>query len=107
MWSLTFARPGEELELPTTANKNNQGVEVVVMPSSVVAVARFSDASVEPVVKKATKELRNACERDGLNISTSLGESVQFCQYDAIFSMGKRRGEVWIPLDDNNNPWCK
>ena len=101
MWPLTFARPGQKFEIP---NKEGRGVEVIVMPSTVVAVARFSDASVEPVVKKATNLLRNACERDGLKVSASLGDALQFCQYDAIFSMGKRRGEVWIPLDEDN-PW--
>ncbi|GAX18963.1 hypothetical protein FisN_8Hh183 [Fistulifera solaris] len=102
MWPLTFARPGQTFEVPPTNNREGRGVEMVVMPSSVVAVARFSDASVEPVVRKATNLLRNACERDGLKLTRS--EALQFCQYDAIFSMGKRRGEVWIPLDDDN-PW--
>lgn len=104
MWPLTFARPGQTFEIPTTTNREGRGVEVVVMPSSVVAVARFSDASVEPVVKKSTNMLRNSCERDGLKVSASMGDVLQFCQYDAIFSMGKRRGEVWIPLADDN-PW--
>lgn len=104
MWPLTFAQPGQDLELPTTATKEERGVEVVSMESSEVAVARFSDASVEPVVRKATNELRNACKRDGLKTAAAVGETLQFCQYDAIFSMGRRRGEVWIPLD-NDNPW--
>jgi hypothetical protein len=102
MWPLTFAQPGKTFAVPTTTNREGRGVEVVVMPSSVVAVARFSDASVEPVVRKATNLLRNACERDGLK--PSMSKALQFCQYDAIFSMGKRRGEVWISLDDDN-PW--
>lgn len=74
------------------------------IPSAVVvAVACFSDAAanVEPVVRKATKALHQAaCQRrDGLDTSGK-NDLLQFCQYDAIFSMDKCRGEVWL-----HHPW--
>jgi hypothetical protein len=60
------------------------------------------DASMEPVVRKADKELRELLARDGL---APAGDALQFAQYDAIFSMGRRRGEVWIDLADDGHPW--
>jgi hypothetical protein len=30
---------------------------------------------------------------------------LQFAQYDAVYTMGKRRGEVWIELKDGSHPW--
>jgi hypothetical protein len=59
----------------------------------------------EPVVRKADRELRELLERDGLVSSRDSEELVRFAQYDAIFSMGKRRGEVWIDLADGGHPF--
>ncbi len=58
----------------------------------------------EPVVRKADRELREFLMRDGLAPADGTEDLVQFAQYDAIFSMGRRRGEVWIDLADDN-PW--
>jgi hypothetical protein len=44
-------------------------------------------------------------QRDGLDASLESEDRVQFAQYDAIFSLGKRCGEVWIPLADGGHPW--
>lgn len=79
-----------------------------MVPERVVAIGTFSDASVEPVVRKANQALLASLERDGLKPKDDDDDddnSVTFAQYDAIYSMGKRRGEVWLTLDDNNNPW--
>lgn len=59
----------------------------------------------EPVVRKADRELRECLKRDGLVPSENSEDLVQFAQYDAIFSMGRRRGEVWIDLVDGGHPW--
>ena len=64
-----------------------------------------SDASMEPVVRKADRELRELLERDGLAPAENTENMVRFAQYDAIFSMGKRRGEVWIDLSDDGHPF--
>lgn len=100
MWPLSYDIPGKESVAPTSMPSGS--IDIVSLPSAVVAVRRFSDASVEPVVRRTLAELRNACERDGLDLQNT-GDIV-FCQYDAIFSMGKRRGEVWIPLSAAH-PW--
>mmetsp|Transcript_3892 Transcript_3892/g.7491 ORF Transcript_3892/g.7491 Transcript_3892/m.7491 type:complete len:453 (+) Transcript_3892:62-1420(+) len=112
MWPLTFARPGEmEPAVPQEAtDKAGEGqwrtMRVVHVPSKVVAVREFSDASMEPVVRKADRELRELLQRDGLRPTRESEDVVRFAQYDAIFSMGKRRGEVWIDLgDDGGHPF--
>jgi hypothetical protein len=42
-------------------------------------------------IRKAARELRTACQRDGLALEEK-DDAVHFCQYDVILSMGKRRG---------------
>lgn len=103
MWPLTFCGPGDaEPPAPSLKDNASDEVQVVNLPSQVVAVGKYADASVEPVVRKAAAELQAACRRDGLGILDD-DDVLRFCQYDAIFSMGQRRGEVWIPLKEH--PW--
>ena len=111
-WPLVYAPPGSEsppkLRDSLTEKLKDpfwQDCEIITFPSTVVAVGSFADASVEPVVRRVDKELRHACARDGIRIAKDSASSVKFAQYDAIFSMGKRRGEVWIDLQDANHPW--
>jgi len=89
-WPLNFAAPGEAgapAPPPDAVEKAGEGqwrtCRVIEVPASIVAVREFADASMGPVVRRADRELRECLERDGL---------VRFGQYDAIFSMGKRRG---------------
>ena len=104
MWPLTYTAPGTSTATPPTLPKDSDDdATVLTLPEQVVAVARFSDASVEPVVRRADQQLRAALERDGIEFDES--NPLQFAQYDAIYSMGKRRGEVWIPLLEENHPW--
>ena len=108
-WPLNFAPPGQ-----TAAPMEQMAVEkakgqwakcdVRVLPARVVAVREFSDASMEPVVRRGDRELRASLQRDGISVPDA-SDDVQFAQYDAIFSMGKRRGEVWIDLEDGTHPW--
>ena len=111
MWPLTYAKPGEkEAPIPKDAvEKAGEGqwrtMKVVTIPESVVAVREFTDASMEPVVRKADRELRALLDRDGLKASQNSEDLVRFAQYDAIFSMGRRRGEVWIELAEDGHPW--
>ena len=117
-WPLTYATPGSDtapkpilaLEKKKKMTEGGDGgpwktCEIVAVPAKVIAVAEFSDASLEPVVRKSARQLRASLERDGLACDVD-DSSVTFAQYDAIFSMGKRRGEVWIELKDGGHPWC-
>jgi hypothetical protein len=112
MWPLRNALPGETKpkEDSKIVNKSKEpewsnNFEIITVPERVVAVGSFSDASMEPVVRKADRLLREACQRDGLQVVPGSKSSLRFAQYDAIFSMGKRRGEVWIDLADDGHPW--
>jgi hypothetical protein len=111
MWPLGYQKPGEDLiPVPAEASeKAGQGqwrtMRVEMIPNKVVAVKEFSDASMEPVVRKADRELRADLKRDGLVVDDGSEELVRFAQYDAVFSMGKRRGEVWVDLKDGGHPW--
>lgn len=111
-WPLTFAAPGQ-VSPPAVNKAVLDRVKdplwsvclVETIPSKVVAVANYADASVAPIVRKADKQLRDACKRDGLHVAPETADFVRFAQYDAIYSLGKRRGEVWIELEDGGHPW--
>jgi hypothetical protein len=111
-WPLVYAAPGKVS--PPTVKKEVldklkeplwSGCEIKTIQGQVVAVGSFSDASISPIVRKADRELRKACKRDGIEIPSSSSSSVKFAQYDAIFSLGRRRGEVWIELEEGGHPW--
>ena len=70
-----------------------------------MAIRTFDDFAMEPVVRNADRELREILQRDGLTPKKGSEEFVVFAQYDAVHSMGKRRGEVWIELEDGGNPF--
>jgi hypothetical protein len=111
-WPLTFAAPGE-VSPPAVKKSVLDKVKdplwsvckIETVPGRVVAVGIYADASVAPIVRRADQELREACKRDGIAIPPRTEDSVTFAQYDAIFGMGKRRGEVWIELEDGGHPW--
>jgi len=107
-WPVSFALPGKEMTIPVEAKeKAGKGqfrtITIDRTPSNVVAVAELPDASMAPVVRFSDRRLRRDLERDGLVPVEGTEDGVRFAQYDAIFSMGKRRGEIWIDLEDH--PW--
>ena len=111
-WPLVFTAPGQTKPPPVNQevlDKVKQPLwsdsQVQTIPEKVVAVGSFSDACVPPVVRKADRDLREACIRDGIKIPPESASSMKFAQYDAIYSMGKRRGEVWIELEDDGHPF--
>lgn len=111
-WPLTFASPGEvnppavkQIVLDKVNDPIWSVCKIETVPRRVVAVGTYSDASVGPIVRRADQQLREACKRDGIAIPPHTEGSVRFAQYDAIYSLGKRRGEVWIDLDDGGHPW--
>jgi hypothetical protein len=111
-WPLAFAAPGEAAPQPIAKKILDKlkdpmwsDCEIKTIPSKVVAVGSYSDASVAPIVRRADLKLREALKQDGIDIPSDSKGSVKFAQYDAIFSLGKRRGEVWIELEDGGHPW--
>ena len=112
-WPLSYAAPGQSsppevtkaLERIQDKQYQAMGCQVETLPSQVIAVGSFSDACVEPVVRKADRLLREVLQRDGLQAEPNSKSRLMFAQFDAIYSMGKRRGEVWIPLRLGGHPW--
>ena len=112
-WPIAYVPPinddNDDIPIPPSATENaGQGqwrtMSIETYPSQVIAVGYFNDASMEPVVRLADRTLRECLKRDGL-VPMEMEGGVMFAQYDAIFSMGKRRGEVWIELEDGGHPW--
>eukprot|EP01038_Epipyxis_sp_PR26KG_P014416 gene14416-19347_t len=102
-WPMAFVTPGESITkiLPEpTINKIN----FADYPSKVIAVTRFEVAATEPVVRGYTKQLLNSLKSDDLLPCSAAeeGECI-VVQFDALFSINKRRNEVWVELDDH--PW--
>lgn len=109
LWPLDFAKAGEETPPDLSGEmvekaKKYQTCILETVPATVVAVGSFADASTEPVVRGANARLKQALERDGITVPEA-GDNVKFAQYDAIYTLGKRRGEVWIELADGCHPW--
>jgi hypothetical protein len=109
-WPVSYALPNESEEsvvsvYPLAGTSLWENVSVRRIPPSIVAIGAFQDASVEPVVRRMDQELRKALERDGLVPKDISSTTLRFAQYDAVFSMGTRRGEVWIDLAEDGHPW--
>ena len=110
-WPLSYALPGQDAPPSVDAAvaakaADSSSFRIVTVPEQVVAVQRFSGSIVEPVVRKVDGELRESLRRDGLEVATSnSGSRLEFAQYDAVHSMGQRRSEVHIPLQDGGHPW--
>ena len=107
MWPLKYALPGETLSIPSDISSlpENDDATMVIVPESVVAIRTFGDAIVEPLVRKVDQQLRASLTRDGLLSERASSSTLTFAQYDAIYSMGERRSEVHIRLEDGAHPW--
>ena len=109
MWPLEYALPGQKAppsnEKAQTRAAADPTFEIVTIPEQVVATQRFTGSIVAPVVRQVDIELRKSLVRDGLLAAKDAGSALRFAQYDAVYSMGQRRSEVHIPLDDGGHPW--
>jgi hypothetical protein len=113
MWPLEFARPGEGSDAPSppalAVEKAGDGqwkkVTIATRSESVIAIRTFEDAAMGPVVRNCDRELRELLKRDGLVPRNESDGYVVFAQYDAVHSMGKRRSEVWVELQDGGHPF--
>ena len=113
MWPLKFTLPGEGTEAPpppaVAIDKAGDGqwksINIASRSERIIAIRTFEDAAMGPVVRNADRELRDLLKRDGLVPTDESKDYVVFAQYDAVHSMGKRRGEVWIDLKDGGHPF--
>ena len=113
LWPLKFTLPGEGTEAPpppaVAIDKAGDGqwksIKLATCSERIIAIRTFEDAAMGPVVCNADRELRALLKRDGLVPTDESKDYVVFAQYDAVHSMGKRRGEVWIELKDGGHPF--
>lgn len=112
-WPLYYQTPGKlkEEELTSFLQKASINAEpsvtIKTVPEQVVAVKTFDDALTEAAVRANDQELRRSLQRDGLVVADKYvpNDFLCFAQYDAVYSLGKRRSEVWITLKENGHPW--
>lgn len=105
-WPLQYVAPGKSLEtLPPLPEPTVPRLSLKTVPETVVAVTRFEVAATEPVVRGYTSQLLSDIQRDGLIPSPAATQSGEVIvgQYDALFSLNKRRNEVWVEL--SSHPW--
>eukprot|EP00640_Fibrocapsa_japonica_P003919 CAMPEP_0113935524 /NCGR_PEP_ID=MMETSP1339-20121228/2672_1 /TAXON_ID=94617 /ORGANISM="Fibrocapsa japonica" /LENGTH=355 /DNA_ID=CAMNT_0000937715 /DNA_START=111 /DNA_END=1175 /DNA_ORIENTATION=- /assembly_acc=CAM_ASM_000762 len=99
-WPIRFKMPYEdEFTTGAISTPDSEVVEKVAQDSQVVAVFTFSAPATEQYVKYYTNQLQDSIERDGLKPQSIAKASYILAQYDAIFSIKKRRNEVWVPLE--------
>jgi len=102
-WPLSFAKPGEEEAPipPQASEKISQfsSIQLQTLPPQVVAVIQYNDVSAEQIVIRKEKELAEALIRDGIKVPSS--NQFNLAQYDAVYTLGKRRNEVWIALEEH------
>ena len=99
-WPLAFALPGGGLpSIDSFPEPDVAKIKIKESESVVVAVLRFEVPATEPVVRGFTGNLIRYCEADGLEVSDKAKQGeCQIGQYDALFSLNKRRNEVWVEL---------
>lgn len=106
-WPLVYSFPGKPL--PPISSLPEPTIPRVTLherPGLVVAVTRFELAATEPIVRGFTGQLLSDINDDGMSATAScLNGDCIVGQFDAIFSLNKRRNEVWIELD--SHPWKK
>ena len=104
-WPLSFVAPGGELPATDSFPEPNVAkIKVKESESVTVAVLRFEVPATEPVVRGYTGNLIKYCEDDGITVTANAKEGeCQIGQYDALFSLNKRRNEVWVELEEH--PW--
>lgn len=105
-WPMAFAMPGTTLpEIKTVLPPPTIGkVKLIQKPGVVVAVTRFEAAATEPIARGYTNQLLSFVRADGMVPSDVYDNGqVIVAQYDALFSLNKRRNEVWVVLKEH--PW--
>jgi hypothetical protein len=104
-WPLIFASPG--ISLPTIDDLPKplvSKIKIRAEEAKIYAVLRFDVPATEAVVRGYTRNLIQYVQDDGLTPSQASkdGDCI-IGQYDALFSLNKRRNEVWVGLDAH--PW--
>jgi len=104
-WPMAFKQPNEPV--PSLTSLPEPTIPRIILKeqeSIVVAVKRFEVPATEPVARGYTSQLVRDVERDGLAADAAAkGGECTLAQFDALFSLNKRRNEVWVRLE--SHPW--
>ena len=92
-WPLTIDSKATLPEPSTTA------IELTSTEETVFAVMRFKTAATQESVAFYTQQLEKRLREDGLQPAPGSDAFYTVAQFDAIFSVGDRRNEIWIPID--------
>jgi|MDTB01.2.fsa_nt_gb hypothetical protein len=112
-WPLKFNIPGEPLpsvdSLPEPTINNVNLFDTSTNPRGpfgrTYAILRFEKAATEEMVRGFTRELLRDITADGLKPVESQNSVQGDClvaQFDALFSLNKRRNEIWIELESHD-----
>lgn len=100
-WPLNYCMPGSTLSTKLSDFPASTVPQLVLNEKEdfIVGVTRFDLAATEPVVKGYTKQLIGDLKADGLVPTSKSMNELIIAQFDALFSLNKRRNEVWVELD--------
>lgn len=113
-WPLKFAIPGESLPDPMTTlpeptinnvDRYDTSVDGRGPFGKTYAILRFEKAATEVMCRGFSRELLRDIKADGLVPVQSQGTpdgDIIVAQFDALFSLNKRRNEIWIELESHD-----
>lgn len=94
----------KEAAPPKPAERLEEVARLELMPSRTVACLAFSDPTTEPNVRGFQQLLARYLKEDGLVAAGGTDdEQFRLAQFDALNSLGARRSEIWIDLEEH--PW--
>mmetsp|Transcript_12454 Transcript_12454/g.37583 ORF Transcript_12454/g.37583 Transcript_12454/m.37583 type:complete len:366 (+) Transcript_12454:2-1099(+) len=93
-WAVAIDEDASELPEP-----KDPAVRRAASEQTVVAVARFTSAATAQSVAYYAGLLEAQLKKDGLTPASGSDTVFTVAQYDAIYSVGDRRNEIWIPID--------
>jgi len=97
---------GDDGQVASSSSSSSPAAAVglVEIPPTVYAVKTFSEPLTEDTVEAMHYELMAQLKKEGLrpkeDDESALGKRI-FVQFDELYSLGDRRNEVWIPLEDH------
>ena len=105
VWPLDFELPGKTLPDPSSLPEPTiPRVTVGSLPGKTYAVTRFTRAATEVNVRGFTGLLLKDIQADGLRATKAAAEDGECIvgQFDALFSLNKRRNEAWAEIESSS-----
>lgn len=105
VWPLDFELPGKTLPEPSSLPEPTiPRVTIGSLPGKTFAVTRFTRAATEVNVRGFTGLLLKDIQADGLRATKAATEDGECIvgQFDALFSLNKRRNEAWAEIESSS-----